>query len=75
MGADTREDIINFTEADRYVQPKEPEVLKKAGMVQGPETGVHGALGHLQPARHVGELAYLRWGRVLVQTRLSVGKG
>lgn len=29
MGADTREDIINFTEADRYVPPKEPEVLKK----------------------------------------------
>ena len=29
MGADTREDIINFTEADRYVTPNEPEVLKK----------------------------------------------
>ncbi|MBR5986632.1 MAG: alpha-L-fucosidase, partial [Clostridia bacterium] len=29
MGAETREDIINFTEADRYVAPKEPEVLKK----------------------------------------------
>ena len=29
MVADTREDIINFTEADRYVPPKEPEVLKK----------------------------------------------
>ena len=29
MGADTREDIINFTDADRYVSPSEPEVLKK----------------------------------------------
>ena len=29
MGADTREDIINFTEADRYVAPTEPEVIKK----------------------------------------------
>ena len=29
MGADTREDIINFTKADRYVAPTEPEVLKK----------------------------------------------
>ena len=29
MGADTREDIINFTDADRYVAPEEPEVLKK----------------------------------------------
>ena len=29
MGADTREDIINFTDAARYVQPTEPEVLQK----------------------------------------------
>ena len=29
MGADTREDIINFTDADRYVVPQEPEVIKK----------------------------------------------
>ncbi len=29
MGADTREDIINFTEADRYVAPTEPAVLEK----------------------------------------------
>ena len=29
MGADTREDIINFTDADRYVAPEESEVIKK----------------------------------------------
>ena len=29
MGADTREDIINFTEADRYVQPEEEAVRQK----------------------------------------------
>ena len=36
MGADTREDIINFTEADRYVAPTEPEVIKKLEWFKDP---------------------------------------